>query len=154
MYVLCCGVGWGGVGWLKYVQVVPKGMHSVSSPYASYDMLNKSLFDKNSKVIIKIITRMRHTAQLDSVSTQLRASSLLKYGAGQGVMNHRIYQRKVGVDILNAIKSVFADPSDSPVDLPYTSNGKHDCRLYFIKYQLISGIQAVSIVNSRSDFSL
>ena len=69
-------------------------------------------------------------------------------------MNHRIYQRKVGVDILNAIKSVFADPSDSPVDLPYTSNGKHDCRLYLIKYQLISGIQAVSVVNSCSDFSL
>ena len=56
MYVL-----WGGVGWLKYVQVVPKGMHSVSSHYASYDTLNKSLFDKNSKVIIRIITRMRLT---------------------------------------------------------------------------------------------
>ena len=49
-----CGVVWcsvvqSGVVWCGVVKVrsgdAKAGMHSVSSPYASYDMLNKSLFD-------------------------------------------------------------------------------------------------------------
>ena len=54
---------------------------------------------------------MKLSTQNVSVSTQLRASSLLKYGAGQGVMNHRMYQRNVDVDIPNAVKSVLTDVS-------------------------------------------
>ena len=47
--VVLYGVVWCGVEWCGVVKVrsgdAKAGMHSVSSPYASYDMLNKSLFD-------------------------------------------------------------------------------------------------------------
>ena len=95
--VVWCGVkwigvvwwDWCGVVWCKYVQVMAKGMLSVSSLFASYDMLNKSLFDKNNKSYnYDNYKNESHSTQNDTVSTQLCASPLLKYGASQGVMNH------------------------------------------------------------------
>ena len=83
--VMLCPVVWFG----DYVQVM--GMHSVSSPYASYHMLNKSLFDKNNKSYNRVTTRMTVATQNDRVSTQLRASfsrcaHYSLYGGGQWVL--------------------------------------------------------------------
>ena len=105
--VMLCPVVWFG----DYVQVM--GMHSVSSPYASYHMLNKSLFDKNNKSYNRVTTRMTVATQNDRVSTQLRASLCVLFTIWRWPMgsNHRMYQREVDVDTPNAVKSVLANVS-------------------------------------------